>query len=493
MKLLNYIGSHPSTGYINDQLHRLNLQNMTGNDVLIESIIQEYEALRDTTRLFVENPILYMHLQFFNPLKYTAWREISPLDCLTIAGEYNVTHLYGMMLASKQDSISNCRPLTHLHYCYDELYYLSNSEYFESLRDIKYFSYSTMIGISHAHISHIISALKLIESYEGFKVNVFVDRKSCLNYQHIEYAIKNLMLNVTYTDDVFGGGVQASELQYLAKYGDRAAFLASNLIFGGLTESSKYYNILHTRGVAFYSDDMLVKRPVFESSFSPSKSIAEATSTKSATILLHNRDAAFKSQHNLAYRDSNIDILAKATDTIFSSQDIKRIGYAGVPISHSPRIADLAGLRIPYNEPAIMQKSNMLISTTSGPGHFCSELYGIPTILVNGTSLVTGDVVACKKVLGLRYIDPESVTKLTVKDFAYMLIKYWSNATFSHREMEYDEIRFGLDCIFEGASVFCLRDLDDIFYKLLGSISLQPLFPPTYHNLKECLNKCSPK
>jgi putative glycosyltransferase (TIGR04372 family) len=111
-------------------------------------------------------------------------------------------------------------------------------------------------------------------------------------------------------------------------------------------------------------------------------------------ILIHNRDSAYKQQPHLSWRDSSIDLLVHACLSIFNNDLLVRIGASGHTVPENSGVIDLANdKRFECVESTLLDDASLLISTTSGPGHFAHELYGLRSLLLNFTSLVTGDFV----------------------------------------------------------------------------------------------------
>lgn len=486
MKSLNYMGSELENNLTLDCLNKLRqLQAagaLTGDNSyqIINEYVGKIEKSIDTPNLVLDRPLLYAHLHFFNPKKFTIWQQISRPSLEEAFSRSNALHLLGYMLAFN-DAPAAIGKNTHLHYCLSENSVLRYSNYFQYAMNANTYIFSPLIGISHAHIKHILSSLTLFKAGEVDEFHLIIEKSSSANFEHIKILQAELRVKTHRALQLLTHMCDLSILYKLALYGDRISILISNIKLASHNRASSKdrINLMHANSLFEGKINPLVRNSI--------PIVSSDCPRRHDVILLHNRDSAYKQQPHLSYRDSDINLIAAAANSVYPQCRLVRIGASGHPINVRTSVADLTELLTKQSEVTLLRRSALLISTTSGPGMFSSELYGITSILLNCTNLVTGDLVSKHKIIGLRYILPESVAGLTRQEFLRMLLMYWSDAQFKHRQLTEAELVSSLECVRSRQELPLLTEIDRFFNSALGDLSLQPILPVTADNLVSCI------
>jgi len=495
MRYFHYIGSVLKNDTIFHELF-ISSEVDTIPDLLNPSVssiirfVQTIENSTDNVDLLMHLPVLYTHLNFFYPEKYTSW-SLVPLSLLEkLFLEHNCIHLLGWLICSNRE-LSSTLATPCIPYTISEIDVLSRYQYFIGLEKRRHFLFSPLLSVSHAHIFHSLCSGWLAATSTTFKLSLFTIPQFSANSVHIRY-LADLCSASCYDIDISSASINLPPTELLHEfslYGDRISLLAASLVSNTYQSPSPQYLSMYRRCLPSVQITITHTR-LPQLSKAPPASKPNRSQFQNF-ILLHNRDSAYKGQPHLSWRDSSIDALVDGCLSLFSSKRLLRIGASGYPVPASSGVIDLPNDEsLIYNEQTLLHDALLLISTTSGPGHFAQELYGLRSLLLNATTLVTGDFIHVGKILSLKHIHVDSVyqKRLTAKSFIHALFRDWCIAPFSFRELTASEITQDILCLLSDSySSFTFSDIHPYFITLMGDLSSQKVTLGTFNNLHECI------
>jgi len=502
MKFLVYAGSGIDScsdfSFINDLFRASPPIRSNRSDILaaVQSCVCNIEALDDYINLILDFPALYTHLNFFNPHKYISWRSVERSRLDDIYYRFDLLHLLGWMIASNRE-LSSCHATPCIPYTISELDVLARYGYFSHLESVDKFVFSPLLSVSHAHIVHALCATTISKSFNRYQTTLLVDSSSSANSSHINHLSSLTNSTVYEILDVSANSMlpPIEIVRDLSIYGDRVSILSAGLVSNQFSFVDSFCNRMYGRCLSSVPID--TDSPIYPLYDNCRDKLQHHPFPYNKPILIHNRDSSYKEQAHLGWRDSDINHLAYASASVFNSSAIARVGSAGRPIQ-IPNICDLPNMPgVDVCEVMLYKSAQLFFSTSSGPGHFASEIYGIRSILFNATTLVTGDFVDSAKIISLKHIVPESVAEagITRAEFVHSLFRDWSSAKFQFRELTAEEISSDLRHIF--SSRYPLKsflDIDFTFSSCMGFLSHQLVSPTTAANLHSCLRiagRCS--
>ena len=226
------------------------------------------------------------------------------------------------------------------------------------------FCFTTLLGVSHAHISYLTPCL----AYNLHKrpIHIYVLPEITSAYDHLlelEQSQRIQIHNLSTTQ------LTVQQLVTLAKSSDRFSISLAQAV----------------------EDNNLVLKPSSHYSQQPKESETMSGNLtpvldRIANIGIHTRDNNYKQQPQLLYRNSSITTLIKASRAAFPTSRLIRLGRMGEQLNDSESSElyfDSNLSNCICHEPSLLKKLDLYIGTSSGCGPFIAQIYKRKTILIN--------------------------------------------------------------------------------------------------------------
>ena len=302
-------------------------------------------------------------------------------------------------------------------------------------------NFSLYFGISYAHVVEIINAVivKLSLPKKAIKINVFR-----LKSRYSNNFILDILgdLGLIKLIELESGKFKIKDivkcsLSYEVKAISKTRELAQ--IAGIPTE----YNKLNKKHLELDHSAQLLRKKILKY-LAGNRNISEKKTTRNR-ILFHVRTQAYKKQEFFEYRDSSYSKLEKILRSNYIANS-----YPDATSNYKIRKDDCS-----RDEQTELSKQccqllsiythERFIGTTSGPGHFTPSL-GIPTLLLNSTTLAGASIGASKCLLSLKKIQliDKNIGHLTKEKKLRIVLNFWlpyiMNKVIIVRELNEEEI-----------------------------------------------------